>query len=75
MSKFQHSRDNVLTPQERAESARKCLQLLDGYEERMPPMASEFVQTQRRFSRNVSYTVSEPQLQWLRDLVSKHVTS
>ena len=63
-------RDNVLTADERNASARKCLMLLEGYHERMTTKELSFVEDMpEKIER---WGCSEPQLQWLRDLVSKY---
>lgn len=72
MSKFQHARDNVLTNEERNMSARKCLALLEDYTERMTTKELLFVKDMPE--KIESYGCTEPQLQWLRDLVSKYAT-
>lgn len=65
-------RDNVLSADERNTSARKCLKLLEDHTERMNAKELGFVEDMpEKIER---WGCSEPQLQWLRDLVSKYVT-
>lgn len=76
MSRFQNSRDNVLTPEERVKSARKCVSLLADIEpEDMNDRDRPFVLSQRDKAPNVGYQASEGVLQWLRDCVDRYVTS
>lgn len=65
-------RDNVLTDDERNTSARKCLALLEDYTERMNAKELGFVEDMP--DKIERWGCTEPQLQWLRDLVSKYVT-
>jgi hypothetical protein len=72
MAKFAHNRDNVLDIDERNESARKCLALLEDAKERLNSKELGFVEDMpNKIDR---WGCTEPQLQWLRDLVSKYVT-
>jgi hypothetical protein len=65
-------RDNVLTDDERNRSAWKCLSLLEDYTARMSAKELGFVEDMpEKIER---WGCTEPQLQWLRDLVSKYVT-
>lgn len=74
MSKTAFERDNILTPEERATSARKCLSILaDAGPEDLRMADYGFLESQRKAAKYVSYAVSERQLAWLRDLVSKHI--
>jgi hypothetical protein len=75
VSKFQNRRDNILSAQERVESARKCIQLLNNDKVKSGMQRREllFLEDQLRFSNHIGFTISELQLQWLRDLVSKYV--
>lgn len=67
-------RDNVLTPDERAASARKCLQLLGDVSAcDVRPKDWTFFCNQLAASKRLDYAPTEPQLQWLRDMVSKYV--
>lgn len=75
MARPAFQRDNVLDGNERATSARKCLQLLGDVD----PLAMrerdwEFYRSQLTESRRINYEPSEPTLQWLRDLVDRYVT-
>jgi len=64
--------DSILTADERNASARKCLALLEDYTERMNAKELGFVEEiPDKIER---WGCTEPQLQWLRDLVSRHVT-
>lgn len=65
-------RDNVLSADERNVSARKCLTLLEDYTERMSAKELGFVEDM--LEKIQRFGCSEPQLQWLRDLVSKYAT-
>lgn len=67
-----HQRDNVLTDDERNRSARKCLALLDDCMERLSAKELSFVEEMP--DKIERWGCSEPQLQWLRDLVSKYST-
>lgn len=65
-------RDNVLNEDERNKSARKCLALLEDCTARMNSKELGFVEDMpEKIDR---WGCTEPQLQWLRDLVSKYVT-
>lgn len=64
-------RDNVLSLDERNVSARKCLALLEDYTERMNAKELSFVEDMP--DKIERWGCSEPQLQWLRDLVSKYI--
>lgn len=65
-------RDNVLTDDERNCSARKCLTLLEDYTARMNAKELGFVEDMP--DKIERWGCTEPQLQWLRDLVSKYAT-
>lgn len=65
-------RDNVLNADERNASARKCLSLLEDHTERMTAKELGFVEEMP--DKMERWGCTEPQLQWLRDLVSKYVT-
>lgn len=62
---------------ERAESARKCLKLMADINEQSLIRVKDFdfLQSQRELARFISYGPSEPQLQWLRDMVERYVTN
>lgn len=69
------NRDNILTDSERAASARRCLFILENTEgatEAMRAADYTFYVKQRGLSQNIGYAPSEPQLQWLRDLVDRY---
>lgn len=75
MSKFQNNRGGVLNDDERAASARKCLQLLAEAElPFMRPNDYTFYNKHKSLAKGLRYVPSEPELQWLRDLVSRYVT-
>jgi hypothetical protein len=75
VSKFQHNRDGILTPEERANSSRKCLKLLAEVDlELMTDAERTFFLSSQQLNHAPSYAPSEPQLQWLRDLVERYVT-
>jgi hypothetical protein len=65
-------RDNVLTADERNASAQKCLTLLEDCTERMNAKELGFVE--EMLDKIERWGCTEPQLQWLRDLVSRYVT-
>ena len=72
MTKTSFNRDGILTNDERVASARKCLSLLDGETLRMTDREREFVESME--NNIVGDFVSERQLAWLRDLVSRYST-
>lgn len=73
MTRPAFNRDNVLTPEERATSARKCIQILDAEDTTdMRDKDYDFYISQRTEAKRIDYAPSEPQLQWLRDLVEKY---
>lgn len=65
-------RDNVLSENERNASARKCLSLLEDATSQMNAKELGFVEDMP--DKIDRWGCTEPQLQWLRDLVSKYVT-
>jgi hypothetical protein len=65
-------RDNILNSDERAASARKCLHLLAGHGFDMSAKDEDFYRKHARLSSNIRYVPSEPELQWLRDLVERY---
>lgn len=72
MTKTAFDRDNVLSPEDRVASARKCIAILeDAGPEDLRMADYEFLQGQRERSKYIGYQVSERQLMWLRDLVEK----
>jgi hypothetical protein len=74
MSKFQNNRGNILSVEERATSARKCIMLLnDVDEDEMSEKDLKFFLTQKTRSKYVGYQPTEPQLQWLRDMIERYV--
>jgi hypothetical protein len=72
MTQTAFNRDNVLTPDDRLASARKCLDLLASETDSMGEKESAFVDDMQ--NKIDQYGVSERQLAWLRDLVSKYTT-
>jgi len=78
MADFQRNRGNVLNAEERAASARKCIQLLS--ESPRVPKESWSTKDLNFFSRELGfagsqiYAPSDRVLQWLRDMVSRYVT-
>lgn len=73
MAKPAFDRDGVLSPDERVASAQKCLDLLNPEADRMSDSESGFVGDMANRLSNFG-SVSERQLAWLRDLVSKYAT-
>lgn len=70
MTRTAFNRDSVLTPEERAESARKCIELLAPELDAMAEREYQFVgEMSDKIDR---WGVSERQLAWLRDLVEKY---
>lgn len=67
-----HQRDNVLSLDERNASARKCLVLLADCTEKLNAKELGFIEEMP--DKIERWGCSEPQLQWLRDLVSKYAT-
>lgn len=65
-------RDNILSDDERAKSARKCLTLLFGKESEMREKDRSFYLNQTVLATQLEYRITEPQLQWLRDLVDRY---
>lgn len=70
MAQTAFSRDNVLSPDERVASARKCLQLLTPETGDMTDREVTFVSDM--VNKIDMYGCSERQLSWLRDLVEKY---
>lgn len=70
MTQTAFNRDNILSPDDRLASARKCLALLAPETDNMGEKESAFVEDME--SKIGNYGVSERQLAWLRDLVSKY---
>lgn len=67
-----HQRDNVLSADERNASARKCLVLLSDCTEKLNGKELDFIEEMP--DKIERWGCTEPQLQWLRDLVSKYAT-
>lgn len=73
MSKTAFERDGILTAEERAVSARKCLSLLaDISPDRLRGNEFSFLSGQQNSAKFIHYNPTERQLAWLRDLVSKY---
>lgn len=70
MTKPAFDRDNVLSPEDRIASARKCLSLLAPEVSGLGQKEAEFVEDMEL--KIDAFGVSERQLAWLRDLVSKY---
>lgn len=70
MTRTAFERDNILSPEDRLASARKCLVLLASETGGMGEKESAFVEDMENKIDN--YGVSERQLAWLRDLVTKY---
>lgn len=70
MTKPAFNRDNILSSDERIRSARKCLFLLEDHTSKMNAKELGFVEEMP--DKLDQYGCTEPQLQWLRDLVSKY---
>jgi hypothetical protein len=72
MTRAAFDRDNVLDEDDRKKSARKCLGLLATEVDSMGEKEAKFVSDmQDNIDR---WGISERQLAWLRDLVSKYST-
>lgn len=70
MTKFAFDRDNVLSPEERIASARKCLNLLTPLTDGMGEKEAQFVDdTENKIDH---FGVTERQLMWLRSLHEKY---
>jgi hypothetical protein len=73
MTKTAFNRDGVLTPDDRAASAKKRLLLLAEVEvERLSLPEYRFLRDQREAARFTIYAPSERQLAYLRDLVERY---
>lgn len=70
MARPAFNRDGILSPEERMTSARKCLYLLSGETENMGDKEAQFVDDMQE--KIDAFGVTERQLAWLRDLVSKY---
>jgi hypothetical protein len=72
MTRTAFDRDNVLSEDDRLKSARKCLSLLATETDNMGEKEAQFIaDMEEKIDR---FGVSERQLAWLRDLVSKYST-
>lgn len=73
MSRFQNNRSNILSIEERAASARKCIALLgDVNPDEMSDKDATFFRDQLAASKKIVWLPSELQLQWLRDMVERY---
>lgn len=70
MTRSAFNRDNILTPEERIASARKCLALLTPEVMSMGEREADFVNEMQ--DKILQWGVTERQLAWLRDLVEKY---
>lgn len=70
MTQTAFNRDGVLSEDDRLKSARKCLALLSSELDSMGTKEAGFVEDMQ--GKIDVYGVSERQLAWLRDLVSKY---
>lgn len=70
MTKTAFERDNILSPEDRMASARKCLNLLGEHVDGMGDKEGAFVEDMQ--NKIDHFGVTERQLAWLRDLVSKY---
>lgn len=65
-------RDGILTPEDRLASARKCVSLLESHVNEMTAGETSFFRSVSQEVKKIKGLVSERQLAWLRDLVSKY---
>jgi len=72
MTKTAFNRDNVLSPEDRLASARKCVRLLESHAHDMRPGETSFLSSITLEVRKIKGVISERQLAWLRDLVEKY---
>lgn len=72
MTKIAFDRDGILDPDERKASAKKCLALLTPEVMSMAEREAGFVN--QMVEKIDQWGVSERQLAWLRDLVSKYAS-
>ena len=70
MSKTAFERDGILSAEERTVSAAKCCGLLGDHVDRMTEREQGFYHQME--SNLEGYPISERQLAWLRDLVTKY---
>lgn len=70
MTQTAFNRDSVLSPEDRLVSARKCLNLLASETDSMGEKEATFVEDMQ--NKIDHFGVTERQLAWLRDLVSKY---
>jgi hypothetical protein len=72
VSKTAFERDGILSPEDRLASARKCVSLLESHAHDMNPKETSFLSSMTLETRKIKGIISERQLAWLRDLVSKY---
>jgi hypothetical protein len=72
LTKPAFDRDGILNLDERLASARKCVSLLDSHVNEMTQGETAFFRSMTQETKRVNGIVSERQLAWLRDLVSKY---
>lgn len=72
MARVAFDRDNILTPEDRLASARKCVSLLESHAHGMTPGETSFLSSITLKVKKSKRIISERQLAWLRDLVSKY---
>ena len=74
MTRLAFQRDNILNDDERATSARKCIALLKEVAARGHWSRKDFsfFTEQEKSSLYIDYKPTEPQLQWVRDMVDRY---
>ena len=76
MAQFQHQRGDVLSPEERAKSARQCLQLLSDNprvpKEKWSEKDRNFFKREYGYAQSIRYAPSDRVLQWLRDMKDRY---
>lgn len=72
MAKVAFDRDGILSPEDRLASARKCVTLLDSHINEMTQGETSFFRSVSLETKKIKGLISERQLAWLRDLVSKY---
>ena len=72
MTRTAFNRDNVLTPEERVTSSRKCIALLKDHVAEMTERERAFFQGTAWAAEKPTYQCTERQLAWLRDMVETY---
>ncbi len=72
MARIAFDRDGILSPEDRLVSARKCVSLLESHAHEMSPGETSFLSSITLEVRKIKGVISERQLAWIRDLVSKY---